>query len=220
MIRWSSSPPSYRSCSVSTLHTRRRTTSGTVSGDPRREARAHRGRTGGRDGHRRVSRVRRGDGRGRRTMDAAVVREDIDERRGVLDGVPVHAIDAFLVVAGFGGGGTGRSSTARACGRRIHTLERRRATTTFSNGRTRVSLTAFTTGGDGAYGSVLTIIDHTGFSRSRTVVSPPSDVRVSHSHESWQPHKVFILTPLTHGCNPYPNATGVEYPRPSPAVSR
>lgn len=43
-------------------------------------------------------------------LGAAVAEEDIDEIQGVLDSIPVHEIDAFLIVAGLGGGtGSGGS---------------------------------------------------------------------------------------------------------------
>lgn len=43
-------------------------------------------------------------------LGAAVAEEDIDEIQGVLDSIPVHEIDGFLIVAGLGGGtGSGGS---------------------------------------------------------------------------------------------------------------
>ena len=53
---------------------------------------------------------------------AEIVEEDIDEVHGALDSVPVHEIDAFLVVAGLGGGtGSGGAPVIARHLKRIHT---------------------------------------------------------------------------------------------------
>ena len=55
-------------------------------------------------------------------LGAEVAEEDIDEIQGALDSVPVHEIDAFLVVAGLGGGtGSGGAPVIAKSLKRIHT---------------------------------------------------------------------------------------------------
>ena len=55
-------------------------------------------------------------------LGAEVAEEDIDEILGALDSVPVHEIDAFLVVAGLGGGtGSGGAPVIAKSLKRIHT---------------------------------------------------------------------------------------------------
>ncbi|ELZ42965.1 Tubulin/FtsZ GTPase [Halorubrum californiense DSM 19288] len=55
-------------------------------------------------------------------LGAEVAEEDIDEIRGALDSVPVHEIDAFLVVAGLGGGtGSGGAPVIAKNLKRIYT---------------------------------------------------------------------------------------------------
>jgi len=55
-------------------------------------------------------------------MGAEIAEEDIDEIQGALDSVAVHEIDAFLVVAGLGGGtGSGGAPVIARHLKRIHT---------------------------------------------------------------------------------------------------
>ncbi|ELZ49618.1 Tubulin/FtsZ GTPase [Halorubrum coriense DSM 10284] len=55
-------------------------------------------------------------------LGAAVAEEDIDEIQGALDSIPVHEIDAFLVVAGLGGGtGSGGAPVIAKNLKRIYT---------------------------------------------------------------------------------------------------
>jgi len=55
-------------------------------------------------------------------LAAEIAEEDIDEVQGALDDVPVHEIDAFLVVAGLGGGtGSGGAPVIARHLKRIHT---------------------------------------------------------------------------------------------------
>jgi cell division GTPase FtsZ len=55
-------------------------------------------------------------------LGAEIAEEDIDEIQGALDSVPVHEIDAFLVVAGLGGGtGSGGAPVIAKNLKRIHT---------------------------------------------------------------------------------------------------
>ena len=55
-------------------------------------------------------------------LGAEVAEEDIDEIQGALDSVPVHEIDAFLVVAGLGGGtGSGGAPVIAKKLKRIYT---------------------------------------------------------------------------------------------------
>ncbi|SNR31673.1 Cell division GTPase FtsZ [Halorubrum vacuolatum] len=55
-------------------------------------------------------------------LGAEIAEEDIDEIQGALDGVPVHEVDAFLVVAGLGGGtGSGGAPVIARHLKRIHT---------------------------------------------------------------------------------------------------
>ncbi len=55
-------------------------------------------------------------------LGAEIAEEDIDEVQGALDGVPVHEIDAFLVIAGLGGGtGSGAAPVIARHLKRIHT---------------------------------------------------------------------------------------------------
>ncbi|MDB2264137.1 tubulin/FtsZ family protein [Halorubrum ezzemoulense] len=55
-------------------------------------------------------------------LGAEVAEEDIDEIQGALDSVPVHEIDAFLVVAGLGGGtGSGGAPVIAKNLKRIYT---------------------------------------------------------------------------------------------------
>ncbi|SEW32263.1 tubulin/FtsZ family protein [Natrinema salifodinae] len=55
-------------------------------------------------------------------LGAAVAEEDIDEIQGAIDSIPVHEIDAFLVVAGMGGGtGSGGAPVLAKHLKRIYT---------------------------------------------------------------------------------------------------
>jgi cell division GTPase FtsZ len=55
-------------------------------------------------------------------LGADIAREDIDEIQGAIDQVPVHEIDAFLVVAGMGGGtGSGGAPVLASHLKRIYT---------------------------------------------------------------------------------------------------
>ncbi|WP_276272829.1 tubulin/FtsZ family protein [Haloarcula litorea] len=55
-------------------------------------------------------------------LGAEIAEEDIDEIQGAIDNVPVHEIDAFLVVAGLGGGtGSGGSPVISKHLKRIYT---------------------------------------------------------------------------------------------------
>ena len=68
------------------------------------------------------SRVK-GDGVGAdNELGAEVAEEDIDEVQGAIDSVPVHEVDAFLIVAGLGGGtGSGGSPVLAKHLQRIYT---------------------------------------------------------------------------------------------------
>jgi cell division GTPase FtsZ len=55
-------------------------------------------------------------------LGAEVAEEDIDEVQGAIDSVPVHEVDAFLIVAGLGGGtGSGGSPVLAKYLKRIYT---------------------------------------------------------------------------------------------------
>ena len=55
-------------------------------------------------------------------LGAEVAEEDIDEIQGAIDSVPVHEVDAFLIVAGLGGGtGSGGSPVLAKHLKRIYT---------------------------------------------------------------------------------------------------
>ena len=55
-------------------------------------------------------------------LGAEVAEEDIDEIQGAIDNIPVHEVDAFLVVAGLGGGtGSGGSPVLAKHLKRIYT---------------------------------------------------------------------------------------------------
>ncbi|MHB9288075.1 tubulin/FtsZ family protein [Halobacteriales archaeon Cl-PHB] len=55
-------------------------------------------------------------------LGAEIAEEDIDEVQGAIDNIPVHEIDAFLVVAGLGGGtGSGGSPVLAKHLKRIYT---------------------------------------------------------------------------------------------------
>jgi cell division GTPase FtsZ len=55
-------------------------------------------------------------------LGAEIAEEDIDEVQGAIDSIPVHEIDAFLVVAGLGGGtGSGGSPVLAKHLKRIYT---------------------------------------------------------------------------------------------------
>jgi cell division GTPase FtsZ len=55
-------------------------------------------------------------------LGAEIVEEDIDEVQGAIDSIPVHEIDAFLIVAGLGGGtGSGGSPVLAKHLKRIYT---------------------------------------------------------------------------------------------------
>jgi cell division GTPase FtsZ len=55
-------------------------------------------------------------------LGAEIAEEDIDEIQGAIDNVPVHKIDAFLIVAGLGGGtGSGGSPVLAKHLKRIYT---------------------------------------------------------------------------------------------------
>jgi cell division GTPase FtsZ len=53
-------------------------------------------------------------------LGASIAKEDMDEIQGAIDNIPVHEIDAFLIIAGLGGG-TG-SGGAPVLARRLKTL--------------------------------------------------------------------------------------------------
>ena len=55
-------------------------------------------------------------------LGAEIAEEDIDEVQGAIDNIPVHEVDAFLVVAGLGGGtGSGGSPVVAKHLKRIYT---------------------------------------------------------------------------------------------------
>jgi cell division GTPase FtsZ len=55
-------------------------------------------------------------------LGAEIAEEDIDEIQGAIDSIPVHEIDAFLIVAGLGGGtGSGGSPVLAKHLKRIYT---------------------------------------------------------------------------------------------------
>jgi cell division GTPase FtsZ len=55
-------------------------------------------------------------------LGAEIVEEDIDEVQGAIDSIPVHEVDAFLIVAGLGGGtGSGGSPVLAKHLKRIYT---------------------------------------------------------------------------------------------------
>ena len=55
-------------------------------------------------------------------LGAEIAEEDIDEVQGAIDNIPVHEIDAFLIVAGLGGGtGSGGSPVLAKHLKRIYT---------------------------------------------------------------------------------------------------
>ncbi|QCJ48466.1 cell division protein [Haloprofundus sp. MHR1] len=55
-------------------------------------------------------------------LGAEVAEEDIDEVQGAIDGIPVHEVDAFLVVSGLGGGtGSGGAPVLAKHLKRIYT---------------------------------------------------------------------------------------------------
>ncbi|MFB6121974.1 MAG: tubulin/FtsZ family protein [Haloferacaceae archaeon] len=55
-------------------------------------------------------------------LGAEIAEEDIDEIQGAIDGIPVHEVDAFLIVAGLGGGtGSGGSPVLAKHLKRIYT---------------------------------------------------------------------------------------------------
>jgi cell division GTPase FtsZ len=55
-------------------------------------------------------------------LGAEIAEEDIDEVQGAIDSIPVHEVDAFLVVAGLGGGtGSGGSPVLAKHLKRIYT---------------------------------------------------------------------------------------------------
>src|SRR6056297_2254152 len=55
-------------------------------------------------------------------LGAEIAEEDIDEIQGAIDSIPVHEVDAFLVVAGLGGGtGSGGSPVLAKHLQRIYT---------------------------------------------------------------------------------------------------
>ncbi|MFC6725560.1 tubulin/FtsZ family protein, partial [Halobium palmae] len=55
-------------------------------------------------------------------LGAEVAEEDMDEIQGAIDGIPVHEVDAFLVVAGLGGGtGSGGAPVLAKHLKRIYT---------------------------------------------------------------------------------------------------
>ncbi|MFC6989462.1 tubulin/FtsZ family protein [Haloplanus sp. GCM10025708] len=55
-------------------------------------------------------------------LGAEIAEEDIDEVQGAIDGIPVHEVDAFLIVAGLGGGtGSGGSPVLAKHLKRIYT---------------------------------------------------------------------------------------------------
>ncbi|MFB6192305.1 MAG: tubulin/FtsZ family protein [Haloarculaceae archaeon] len=55
-------------------------------------------------------------------LGAEIVEEDIDEIQGAIDAIPVHEVDAFLIIAGLGGGtGSGGSPVLAKHLQRIYT---------------------------------------------------------------------------------------------------
>jgi len=55
-------------------------------------------------------------------LGAEIAEEDIDEVQGAIDGIPVHEVDAFLIVAGMGGGtGSGGAPVIAKHLKRIYT---------------------------------------------------------------------------------------------------
>jgi Cell division GTPase len=55
-------------------------------------------------------------------LGAEIAEEDIDEIQGAIDSIPVHEVDAFLVVAGLGGGtGSGGAPVLAKHLKRIYT---------------------------------------------------------------------------------------------------
>jgi cell division GTPase FtsZ len=55
-------------------------------------------------------------------LGAEIAEEDIDEIQGAIDGIPVHEVDAFLIVAGLGGGtGSGGAPVLAKHLKRIYT---------------------------------------------------------------------------------------------------
>ncbi|MFW5918353.1 MAG: cell division protein, partial [Haloferacaceae archaeon] len=55
-------------------------------------------------------------------LGAEIAEEDIDEVQGAIDAIPVHEVDAFLIVAGLGGGtGSGGSPVLAKHLKRIYT---------------------------------------------------------------------------------------------------
>ncbi len=55
-------------------------------------------------------------------LGAEVAEEDIDEIQGAIDGIPVHEVDAFLIIAGMGGGtGSGGAPVLAKHLKRIYT---------------------------------------------------------------------------------------------------
>ncbi|MEF8882706.1 MAG: cell division protein, partial [Halapricum sp.] len=55
-------------------------------------------------------------------LGAEIAEEDIDEVQSVIDNIPVHEIDAFLIIAGLGGGtGSGGSPVLAKHLKRIYT---------------------------------------------------------------------------------------------------
>lgn len=55
-------------------------------------------------------------------LGADIAREDLDEIQGAIDAIPVHEIDAFLIVAGLGGGtGSGGAPVVARHLRRLYT---------------------------------------------------------------------------------------------------
>ncbi|MFB6164691.1 MAG: tubulin/FtsZ family protein, partial [Haloarculaceae archaeon] len=55
-------------------------------------------------------------------LGAEIAEEDIDEIQGAIDGIPVHEVDAFLIVAGLGGGtGSGGAPVLAKHLQRIYT---------------------------------------------------------------------------------------------------
>jgi len=55
-------------------------------------------------------------------LGAEIVEEDIDEVQGAIDNIPVHEVDAFLIIAGLGGGtGSGGSPVLAKHLKRIYT---------------------------------------------------------------------------------------------------
>ena len=55
-------------------------------------------------------------------LGAEVAEEDIDEIQGAIDSIPVHEVDAFLIIAGLGGGtGSGGAPVLAKHLKRIYT---------------------------------------------------------------------------------------------------